>query len=832
MLFAYIYFPPLMSTETNDAPILWWNQQKPGSPAINDKDQERVIVIDFRAAQQGGKLKVLRASAKANKAVSSKTGTYLTSTAADTNKFEKNAADAESPINYTAAARRLNLSSEFATLGHHARRNSNTIVTAYFPTGTVKNSQEQYIKWMGNMLSLSDPMVIFTTEEMIETVLKLRAPSSQTRVVAMTIEDTLMAQMYDVEFWQKQYDMDPEGGPGRPHSSFELYLIWNEKFHFLKRVSDWNPFESDFFAWVDIGYFRTTKFNHQIMLDRIPTCLERDQVLVLDISSLDKKHRVGGGFVGGHAVGIQHWHHHYYDTFAKMNQQNLFVGKEQNIMDATCANTSGLCQFVIPDIYDDNNNNSHGDLWFFMAPYLNNVTAPRLQARRFIRIERNRGRLGNQMFEWASTLGIAAANDNIIPCMGPDKTQILPDLLTTFEGPFPQCRGPPSRNLKTINEQGNFARFNEFAQLQEYEYQAPAATDILLVKSYLQSFKYFEAIKEDIQSIFRVKEDILERVKPFLQSLDKRILVGIHVRRGDMTQQAYMKAPLVEFYAKAIKYFRNKYDRNNLMFLVVSDDQIWCRDQDVFRDQPDIVFLPGKEPSEDMASLMECQHLVISAGTFGWWAAWLGPYSRGGEVVFFSGHFRVSSKKQGEVDEAVYFPADWIPMGDSPVFPSLIEPVPSTMIEGNISTTMFPMNPRARIAHIHGCASVAFDMFVHSPDIDHISESLLGAGGASHWDCDIITDILKVLGAKPDGDNSYFLDIGSNVGTFSLTVAHSGFKVVAFDAMSFNVELQKASIGTSGVDHLVHLFHTAVSNVTGPDMCKTQQSRLLIAAHT
>jgi len=32
----------------------------------------------------------------------------------------------------------------------------------------------------------------------------------------------------------------------------------------------------------------------------------------------------------------------------------------------------------------------------------------------------------------------------------------------------------------------------------------------------------------------------------------------------------------------------------------------------------------GDDAAEDMALLAACDHIILSLGTFGWWAAWLG----------------------------------------------------------------------------------------------------------------------------------------------------------------------------------------------------------------
>ena len=69
--------------------------------------------------------------------------------------------------------------------------------------------------------------------------------------------------------------MDPEKSIHSPN----LYKIGNEKSNWLKRASVLNPFHSNFFAWVDIGYFRSKYKNGKQILRHIPPSLQRNQVL-------------------------------------------------------------------------------------------------------------------------------------------------------------------------------------------------------------------------------------------------------------------------------------------------------------------------------------------------------------------------------------------------------------------------------------------------------------------------------------------------------------------------------------------------------------------------
>jgi FkbM family methyltransferase len=141
--------------------------------------------------------------------------------------------------------------------------------------------------------------------------------------------------------------------------------------------------------------------------------------------------------------------------------------------------------------------------------------------------------------------------------------------------------------------------------------------------------------------------------------------------------------------------------------------------------------------------------------------------------------------------------------------------VASHVVQMPITQKTFPVNPKAVVASV-SCAQVHFDMFVHDPvKCMYISQGLLRGG----WECSTITNIINIMNQKIDGQDAYFMDIGSNIGAFSLNVAHKGFNVVAFEAMTYNIELQRASIGTFPPSGNLVLFQTAVSSTDGASMC-------------
>jgi len=92
----------------------------------------------------------------------------------------------------------------------------------------------------------------------------------------------------------------------------------------------------------------------------------------------------------------------------------------------------------------------------------------------------------------------------------------------------------------------------------------------------------------------------------------------------------YQQAKRNSYFLGAFSYFRRK----NATFIVVTDTPEWVAAEHLFN-APDIVHPSRSTAEKDMALLASCDHIIISEGTFGWWAAWLGAGARQGTVMYY-----------------------------------------------------------------------------------------------------------------------------------------------------------------------------------------------------
>jgi hypothetical protein len=107
-------------------------------------------------------------------------------------------------------------------------------------------------------------------------------------------------------------------------------------------------------------------------------------------------------------------------------------------------------------------------------------------------------------------------------------------------------------------------------------------------------------------------------------------VVGVHLRRGDRGLGGGAYAPFstlpAEYYRTAAKRFPAA--TNFLVFSDSPDDIAWCRAHLGLGDDARVSFSDGRDAVLDLFALTRCDHVIISAGTFSWWAAYLGDNAR------------------------------------------------------------------------------------------------------------------------------------------------------------------------------------------------------------
>ena len=96
--------------------------------------------------------------------------------------------------------------------------------------------------------------------------------------------------------------------------------------------------------------------------------------------------------------------------------------------------------------------------------------------------------------------------------------------------------------------------------------------------------------------------------------------VALHVRLGDRLRHGEADFTC-GYVAHAVEKLSSLTE--GVKIFVFSDNTEWCRKNLPLVNDTEYIFVEGNTPSQDMALMTICQHVITSASTFSWWGAWL-----------------------------------------------------------------------------------------------------------------------------------------------------------------------------------------------------------------
>ena len=253
------------------------------------------------------------------------------------------------------------------------------------------------------------------------------------------------------------------------------------------------------------------------------------------------------------------------------------------------------------------------------------------------------GRLGNMMFQLSATIGVSYFL-NHTPAIRTSNP-----MLNYFE-------------MKTVKRLDNSTLINNknigtgWIHQDAEEYMSYNLT----IAGYFQSWVYFENAYAAVRNAFEIKQPHQQIAKSFLRDYvgSNKTTIGVHVRRGDFLDPDKVERGRVVadvyYISKAMAFYRQRY--KHTQFVLCSDDIGWCKNN---INGSDVVYSEDKKPIQDMAILSMCDHMIITAGTFSWWAGWLSD----GNVVYLKDFPRSDSAIAKGLSES-YYPPHWIAMSN------------------------------------------------------------------------------------------------------------------------------------------------------------------------
>lgn len=217
------------------------------------------------------------------------------------------------------------------------------------------------------------------------------------------------------------------------------------------------------------------------------------------------------------------------------------------------------------------------------------------------------GRLGNQLFQIASTIGIAIENGHDFCFNNSEIFNFIP-------------------NLKKFCTD-NFDNFRHSYNEDDFCYkkiQIEKDKNVIL-SGYFQSAKYFENNKQIVLDLMHIKNNLFDSYKQEFTNLKT---CSLHIRRGDYIY-ANLNNPLNPHPLATLEYYNNAIDIINAdKYIVFSDDIDWCKQ--AFKGDKFYFFDSGEKYKNNMNyDLFELQVMssfknnIIANSSFSWWAAYL-----------------------------------------------------------------------------------------------------------------------------------------------------------------------------------------------------------------
>lgn len=167
--------------------------------------------------------------------------------------------------------------------------------------------------------------------------------------------------------------------------------------------------------------------------------------------------------------------------------------------------------------------------------------------------------------------------------------------------------------VKTIKEQ----RFNFNKAIIENP------IDNALYNGYWQSEYYFKDVAETVRAQFKFKHKLCSKASKLLDTIQQTNSVCVHIRRGDYaTAKGFNLSDLSYFETAANVIAKNVH---NPYFFIFSDEPKWCLKHVKLKHPSTVIDYNTKAIrfKQDLELMSKCNHFIMSASSFSWWAVWL-----------------------------------------------------------------------------------------------------------------------------------------------------------------------------------------------------------------
>jgi hypothetical protein len=253
-----------------------------------------------------------------------------------------------------------------------------------------------------------------------------------------------------------------------------------------------------------------------------------------------------------------------------------------------------------------------------------------------MKIVKINGGLGNQMFQYAFAMSLAAkgGDEVYIDSSALDRDEVHNgfELGRVFSIGLPEA---PRKEVDRLSvrpagvlsrmRRKYFTKRSHFIDRRfGYQSELQSRPGDIYYEGYWQSEKYFQGIESEIRTLYTFKESLSEPNVRLMREIPRPV-ASVHVRRGD-----YLKYPNLDicgpaYYERAIASLIASSGIASL--LVLSEDAEYCKATLRCGGVPAtfVDWNSGSDSWQDMAMMSLCDHHIIANSSFSWWGAWLDP---------------------------------------------------------------------------------------------------------------------------------------------------------------------------------------------------------------
>ena len=254
-----------------------------------------------------------------------------------------------------------------------------------------KFDSNTYIEWMTNFLSIVNNfnLVIYTDKKSSSFIPEVAKENHRIKIIIKTLEEFYNYKYKD--FWIENHKQNLLLNYT---SGWELNMLWNEKIWFVKETIERKYFDTEFYGWCDIGYFRNRSDDlHTTFLSNWPSRekiegLNKSKIHYAGINNDNKyinylyklvntknhlglpvkpippqQQSIAGGFFILYKDRV-HWWAETFDAKLELYLKNKYLVKDDQIILIDCVLSNNKCFSLFRE------NNSLYDNWFLFQRIL------------------------------------------------------------------------------------------------------------------------------------------------------------------------------------------------------------------------------------------------------------------------------------------------------------------------------------------------------------------------------------------------------------------------------------------------------------------------------